>query len=343
MHVLVPTCYDYEILIRFDQSSKASCFRIAKAKIGDREIVINKGARIFYPDEATIRAFLTDSNESFRFIAQTAAEKSDAKLKREGANVTNIIDLELQPCLEIKPKEPERQSRSKAFEEMFGAGPSFGGSRSYSAGPAFGFGGDGRHAKSFSFGDEPLTRGAGEEFCFGGQGPAPVPASAPAAGDARPDHNGQKDIDVDRERRVSPERGSERERERDSDGKVESVAKRLKGGATVSGGHQVDDVRTVKTASTFDEVGKPVRFLIQLMTDETDETLLKVNAAYYIADTLRKEFQEMKAKIEALRDKALAAESHLRRVRTSIKRPDPEDMLFKFDELARGPTVEEVD
>lgn len=368
-HVLIPTCHEYGIRIRFNASSKVTHFKIVSAKVGNRKLVINNGQEIFYArDVVDLEGFETGTTETFCFISQTTEEKNDPKLKEEGANVTNIIRLELQPIIKIekpKPKAVEsfdfwQQSLGGKSKGGFGGSGhgdieessfSFGGSASRTRGGSGerGRGGDHDRDRSgyaggygarddsgsntgFSFGGgEPETYGAASSFSFG----APAPASAtgdtlsfltPASGSAAA---------------VPPVRQQAQFQQQS----VQSVqASSLKGGATVSSGRKhISDMNTVESDATFNPVGDASIFMVQLMTNENSEQLMKVNTSYYGIKHLMTEIEVMKknyikqmeAYESALADKVMQltkARAHLDRVKSPMsKKSDPVQYLMQFE------------
>lgn len=138
MHVALPTCTEYIICIENLNTSKDVYFTIESGKIGDKEIVINHGQKIYYKSELEIKGFKTGTNESFMFISQSNQEKSEGKTL-EGENVTNVINL--------KVKKWRRE-----VEEVMGYR---GGYRSRGGGDRFGSKG-GEATKGFSYDSEPV-------------------------------------------------------------------------------------------------------------------------------------------------------------------------------------------
>jgi len=329
-HVLIPTCHEYGIRIRFNASSKVTHFKIVSAKVGNRKLVINNGQEIFYArDVVDLEGFETGTTETFCFISQTTEEKNDPKLKEEGANVTNIIRLELQPIIKIekpKPKAVEsfdfwQQSLGGKSKGGFGGSGhgdieessfSFGGSASRTTRSGsgdrgrggdrdrdrsgyFGFGvqGDSGSNTGFSFGGgEPRTYGAASSFSFG----APAPASASTERDtlslSLPTPASGSHPSFGSAAAVPPVRQQAQMQQQS----VQSVqASSLKGGATVSSGRKhISDMNTVETDATFNPVGEASIFMVQLMTNENSVQLMKVNTSYYGIKHLMAEIETLK-------------------------------------------------
>lgn len=371
-HILIPTCSHYSIKIGFQPSQTVSHFEIKNAKVGDREIYIGtedengngnfetdkemkkekekkskSTSLIFYPSDFVIKGFETGSKQSFFFISQTNAEKSDSKLVEAGANVNNIITLELLSRFEVKkPRIPSHDVYSAA---LGGFGGSSGDYRGYSqTRSGFSFGGGDPHYYGTT---------SGSSFSFGAAG-----AAGPAAGAAGPASGGQ---DRDRDRG-----GGRIPRPQLQPQSLQSIpVSSLRGGTTISGGQHIDHVKTQTTDSTFLSVGEVIRFVIQLTTDETDEQLYKVNFAYYNVKNLSKSIEEKsnlynetkekihqshKDEIEAAHVKySLALKDHMEKynaetsvilsqlkeaqdrldkIRTPVKKAAvPEDYLMKFE------------
>ncbi len=96
----------------------------------------------------------------------------------------------------------------------------------------------------------------------------------------------------------------------------------LSGGATVSGGSYVNDVRTASTDSTFTRVGEPIEFLIQLVCNQTDEEKYTANRQY-----------EQKQRFEK-REKLLAQRKQHEKVIDSLKAEQERELskIAKLDE-----------
>lgn len=66
--------------------------------------------------------------------------------------------------------------------------------------------------------------------------------------------------------------------------------KSLSGGATVSGGNYVDNVKTTSTTDKFTQIGDEIELVIQLVCDQDDSEKYEINKKYH----LKKDFEERK-------------------------------------------------
>lgn len=92
MHVALPTCTEYTISVENLNNSPNVYFSFETGKVGDKEIIINHGQRIYYKTDLEIKGFKTGTSDSFMFISQSNQERFEGKVL-EGENVTNIISL----------------------------------------------------------------------------------------------------------------------------------------------------------------------------------------------------------------------------------------------------------
>lgn len=211
MHVCVPTCAEYHIVIENlkSTSDKHSYITFESGKVGDKRISINNGSRIYYPLQIVVKGFQTGTSESFMFKSLSDREKGEGK-SLEGENTTNVISLNIQQW-----KETPATSRYMYMGD--------------------------RDSSDF-FGSSTRTRGGGESYSKGGY-----------------------------------DRGDSGESMKCM---ANSSSRELSGGATVSGGSYVDNVRTSTTNSTFTKVGEAVEFLVQLVCNQSDEEKYAANRAY---------------------------------------------------------------
>ena len=94
MHIILPTCTEYIICIENLNTNKDIYFTFEYGKLGNKEININHGQRIYYKTELEIKGFKTGTNDSFMFMSHSTQDKSEGKTL-EGENVTNIISLKI--------------------------------------------------------------------------------------------------------------------------------------------------------------------------------------------------------------------------------------------------------
>lgn len=104
-HFILPTCVDYEILIRHNSNTGENVwFRMIKGTLGkEKEIVLNDGRTIYHNGNLDLKSVKTGTYESFRFYSPSKLEKYQGKTV-EGENETNIIHLEFQKYIR-KPSE----------------------------------------------------------------------------------------------------------------------------------------------------------------------------------------------------------------------------------------------
>jgi hypothetical protein len=99
-----------------------------------------------------------------------------------------------------------------------------------------------------------------------------------------------------------------------------SSSSQLSGGATLSGGSQVDHVRTTTTDSTFTRVGEPVEFLIQLVCNQSDDEKYAANRAYDLKKRHEKREQliskkrEHQRRIDTLKMEQEREQSHIEKL-----------------------------
>jgi hypothetical protein len=92
MHVLVPTCTEYNISVEQLEINDDIYLTFESGSVGSKSIVMNEGKRLYYPTELTIKGFKTGNNESFMFISQSSKEKEEGKTL-DGENETNVITI----------------------------------------------------------------------------------------------------------------------------------------------------------------------------------------------------------------------------------------------------------
>jgi hypothetical protein len=63
------------------------------------------------------------------------------------------------------------------------------------------------------------------------------------------------------------------------------------GGATVSGGWRVDSDRSQTTSDSFDCIGSPIEFIIQLVCGQSDDEKYQINKQYYLQKSIEERTQ----------------------------------------------------
>lgn len=105
-----------------------------------------------------------------------------------------------------------------------------------------------------------------------------------------------------------------------------SSYKSLSGGATVSGGSYVDNIKTSTTTDNFTQIGGEIEFIIQLVCDQNDSEKYEINKKYYLKKDLeeRKKLLSEKEKIEseiaALKIKSSEMEKQLGDIENKLKK-----------------------
>lgn len=94
MHVDIPTCTEYTIYIENLSDDPDTYITFESGKVGEKEISVENGKRIYYPREFELKGFKTGSNDSFMFISQTDQEKSEGH-ELEGENERNVITVKV--------------------------------------------------------------------------------------------------------------------------------------------------------------------------------------------------------------------------------------------------------
>lgn len=123
------------------------------------------------------------------------------------------------------------------------------------------------------------------------------------------------------------------------------------GGATVSGGSYVDDVRTSYTDDSFTSVGSPVEFMIQLVCSQTEEEKYQVNSIYNMKQDLaardallskmsasRASVKSFESQIETLEKRIETEKNLIDQMSNELKKyeylgsADKQDHLLKFED-----------
>lgn len=105
MHVIVPTSSTYHIELSVTQDkTPLTWYSIVSAKVGDKKVTINNDRLIYYPSSQRIEGFTTGTNDSFFFISPSKQE-TDAGVKYDGVNVSNIIEVKIQRYHRIPRRE----------------------------------------------------------------------------------------------------------------------------------------------------------------------------------------------------------------------------------------------
>lgn len=125
----------------------------------------------------------------------------------------------------------------------------------------------------------------------------------------------------------------------------------LTGGATVSGGSFVDNVRTSYTDDNFESVGTTIEFMVQLVCSQTDEEKYQVNSIYHMKQDLaaREELlnkisrskvnmESFEAQIKSLEKKIEHEKTLVDQLSVELKKyeylgsTDKQDHLLKFEQ-----------
>lgn len=136
----MPETADYAVVLEnLRPSYDDSSYYTYTMKVGDREVVVNDGRKIYYQKKTRVSGFRTGSSESFRFVANTPGN-GDASAESAVSNVITIV---------IDRFRRERQPRYiSAFSGLdlnrkyrgFGSPAGFGSERESSFGSPDGFG-----------------------------------------------------------------------------------------------------------------------------------------------------------------------------------------------------------
>ena len=81
--IVAPTCCPYNLNVVDNRGQK---FVIESIQVGDEQVIVNDGKRIFYTHSATISAFKTGTDRSFLFVSDTLPDAPP----RDGSNVVRI-------------------------------------------------------------------------------------------------------------------------------------------------------------------------------------------------------------------------------------------------------------
>jgi hypothetical protein len=109
------------------------------------------------------------------------------------------------------------------------------------------------------------------------------------------------------------------------------------GGATVRGGAHVDHVQTRLTNDSFERVGEPIEYVIQLVCVQSDEEKAKANRAYY-AHKRAEERRKLTFEQSDLQERVQKAERECARLKAQLDEvshklmafPTQDDFLLKF-------------
>lgn len=94
-HFVLPTCSEYEIAIENVNNTQNTYLTFETGKVGDKNIVINDGQKIYYPRTINVQGFKTGTNDSFMFLSLSNQEKYEGK-SVENENVSNILSIKVQ-------------------------------------------------------------------------------------------------------------------------------------------------------------------------------------------------------------------------------------------------------
>lgn len=249
MHVVLPTCTEYMIRINNLNNDGCNYFTFESGYVGDKKIVINDGAKIYYPSKLEIKGIKTGTNDSFMFMSQSNQEKYEGR-QLEGENVNNIIKIKV------------KQWRKQVYRNFFG------------------------------------TMGRWV--------------------DCRADESSY------------------------SYGTHWSKSNNLSGGATVSGGSHVNEIKTTTTRDTFEQIGGETEFVIQLVCDQDELEKYETNKEYYLKkemderNKLLKEKEIVSGNIKKYEDKLANEKDNMDKLDVQLKKYDhfgsinKEDYLMKF-------------
>ena len=90
---VAPTCCPYKIIV---VDKKGQKFVIESIKVGNQQVIVNDGGRIFYSRSANISAFETGTDRSFLFVSDTRPDASP----RDGSDVVRIKLQRQRQCVE---------------------------------------------------------------------------------------------------------------------------------------------------------------------------------------------------------------------------------------------------
>jgi len=235
MHVVLPTPANYKIVLQNQDSGfKTRYFSIESCKVGGKDVKINNGQRIYYPQTATIASFETGTNKSFLFISPSNRELAEG-VKIEGINETNVVEITIKRWNRVIPQRP-RHFNWFIRDDLDRYG------RMGFARPA-GFGTNVPQMHNDLFGGFAKME-AGSAM---GAAASTMPAGVPFTG-----------------------------------GFVSSDS--VHGGATTSGNNYTSHVNATYTNDLFEQVGETIKFTVQLVNTQNDETRYKSNMQYRVAN-----------------------------------------------------------
>lgn len=328
MHVALPTCTEYAILIENLNNSDPNLYFSFEpsSKVGDKPIVINDGRTIFYKKDLEVKGFKTGTNDSFMFISLSDQEKSSGKTL-SGENVTNVISL--------KVKKYRRELNRHA--NFFGSSLE-------------------TYKRRGPFLNVPfIDLGMDTQYTLQCKGTLTIENQRGGTGSSNVINcgngfrGGEKGISVADEECCDEACADEMFENQTKTIKVEEPSS-VTGGATVSGGKRVNDIATTSSSDKFIPEGETIEFLIQLVCTQEDNEKFEANKAYQTEKELseRRVLLSKRKRIEADQtyneekveyhkeqvskckkdlediDKELEAYAHLRS-------PNPQDYLLKFN------------
>lgn len=89
----MPETADYSVVLENMRPSYDDSYYTYTMRVGDRDVVVNDGRKIYYQHKTRVSGFRTGTNESFRFVANTPGN-GDAPAGSAGSNViTIVVDL----------------------------------------------------------------------------------------------------------------------------------------------------------------------------------------------------------------------------------------------------------
>ena len=111
----------------------------------------------------------------------------------------------------------------------------------------------------------------------------------------------------------------------------------MTGGATVSGGSHVDHVSTRRTDDSFERVGEPIEYVVQLVCVQSDEEKAKANRAHY-AYRRAEERRKLTFEQSDLQERVHKAERECAKLKAQLDEvthklmafPTQDDFLLKF-------------
>lgn len=239
MHVVLPTPANYKMILQNQDSGfKTRYFSIESCRVGGKDVKINNGQKIFYPQTATIASFETGTNKSFVFISPSSRELAEG-VKVEGINETNVVEITVKRWNRVIPH------RSRRYGNWF-----YGGNNLDNFGTMMGF------ASAFPAGVPHMHNDLFGGFAAmgAGAGATTMNATVPIAPAGVPFTGGF----------VSSES--------------------IHGGATTSGNDYTSHVNATYTNDLFEQVGETIKFTVQLVNIQDDDTRYKSNMQHRVAN-----------------------------------------------------------